>query len=440
MQYRRDRPAGLRSLTAALVFVACAISVGATDSGTPAFAAKTTTAAKTTKATKTTKANPANAKKSGKATITLGVVRQTQLARDQVRAKKAKSSAKVNALKANQRQVEQTLANLTSNVRVTSVALDRAKRSAAQASSEAATARARVADIETKIGRLRSSRLESALAAYAQPAASGFDSYISAGNASEAGRREILDRLAKRGTADALDELTSLQEDLNIQRALADRAQRRATAYRSSVAGRLSTYQVARTKQQRYADDVENRLESQLAEAAGLAELDRGLSARLSSQNDALAKQLAKAGAGGRGGGRLVFSEIAAQGGGDTHGIKVASAIRGKLAAMVSAAQADGVYLTGGGYRSASAQVALRIAHCGSSSFAIYQQRASSCRPPTARPGASMHERGLAIDFQEGGQTLTRGSRGYAWLRKNAARYGFINLPSEAWHWSVNGR
>ena len=28
----------------------------------------------------------------------------------------------------------------------------------------------------------------------------------------------------------------------------------------------------------------------------------------------------------------------------------------------------------------------------------------------------------------------------FVWLTANAARFGFFNLPSEPWHWSVNGR
>ena len=50
-----------------------------------------------------------------------------------------------------------------------------------------------------------------------------------------------------------------------------------------------------------------------------------------------------------------------------------------------------------------------------------------------------MHERGLAIDFTLGGRTLTVTSRGYRWLRSNAASYGLYNLPGEPWHWSTNG-
>ena len=124
----------------------------------------------------------------------------------------------------------------------------------------------------------------------------------------------------------------------------------------------------------------------------------------------------------------------------DTHGIRVASSLRQPLANLLAAAQADGIYLSGGGYRDSGQQIALRRAHCGSSSFAIYQARASSCRPPTARPGASQHERGLAIDFTQNGRALTRGTSGYRWLRANAHRYGLKNLPSEAWHWSTTGR
>ena len=81
----------------------------------------------------------------------------------------------------------------------------------------------------------------------------------------------------------------------------------------------------------------------------------------------------------------------------------------------------------------------MRRNNCGSSHYAIYEAPASSCSPPTARPGSSMHERGLAIDFTQGGSTLSRGSSGFAWLKANAGSFGFRNLPSEPWHWSTNG-
>src|SRR3546814_6414625 len=82
----------------------------------------------------------------------------------------------------------------------------------------------------------------------------------------------------------------------------------------------------------------------------------------------------------------------------------------------------------------------LRRQNCGTSNFAVYQMAPSQCSPPTARPGQSNHERGLAVDFTYGGSTIqSRSSPAFEWLRGNAARYGFYNLPSEPWHWSVNG-
>ena len=47
-----------------------------------------------------------------------------------------------------------------------------------------------------------------------------------------------------------------------------------------------------------------------------------------------------------------------------------------------------------------------------------------------------MHEQGLAIDFN---RSSTHYTAVYHWLRAHAWRYGFYNLPSEPWHWSVNG-
>jgi hypothetical protein len=104
---------------------------------------------------------------------------------------------------------------------------------------------------------------------------------------------------------------------------------------------------------------------------------------------------------------------------------------------MQALAASQGVTLTGGGFRTAESQIQLRRAHCGSSYYAIYQAPASSCRPPTARPGTSNHEQGKAIDFHN---CTTRSTACYQWLARNAEQFGLYNLPSEPWHWSVDGR
>jgi D-alanyl-D-alanine carboxypeptidase len=51
-----------------------------------------------------------------------------------------------------------------------------------------------------------------------------------------------------------------------------------------------------------------------------------------------------------------------------------------------------------------------------------------------------MHEQGLAIDFTCSGALInSRTGPCWNWLATYAADYGFYNLPSEPWHWSVNG-
>lgn len=123
-----------------------------------------------------------------------------------------------------------------------------------------------------------------------------------------------------------------------------------------------------------------------------------------------------------------------------TGGITVAASIAPQLHAMLQAAGGAGLRLSGGGYRDAAQQIALRKAHCGPSNYDIYEKPSNQCSPPTARPGQSMHEQGLAIDFQCNGRLITSSSNPcFQWLAANAANYGFFNLPSEYWHWSRNG-
>ena len=101
--------------------------------------------------------------------------------------------------------------------------------------------------------------------------------------------------------------------------------------------------------------------------------------------------------------------------------------------------------ISGWGWRSPDRQIELRRKNCGPTYEDIYEKPSRLCSPPTARPGRSMHERGLAIDVHVNGQTLCYPHREcdhkvFIWLQNNAAGYGLQKLSSEAWHWSVNGR
>jgi LAS superfamily LD-carboxypeptidase LdcB len=121
-------------------------------------------------------------------------------------------------------------------------------------------------------------------------------------------------------------------------------------------------------------------------------------------------------------------------------GIYVHTSIANNVRNLLNAATAAGFSLRGGGYRDPAGQIATRRANCGPTYYDIYEKPASQCTPPTARPGRSMHERGLAIDFTSSGRLITtRSDPAFVWLSNNAARFGLFNLPSEPWHWSTNG-
>ncbi len=121
-------------------------------------------------------------------------------------------------------------------------------------------------------------------------------------------------------------------------------------------------------------------------------------------------------------------------------GFTVHSSLASNLAALLQDAEQDGIIMGGWGYRTTQRQIELRRKHCGTSHYAIYQKPSSQCSPPTARPGTSQHEVGLAIDFTCNGRSVNRVSSCFRWLQANAAQFGLKNLPSEPWHWSTTGR
>lgn len=116
-------------------------------------------------------------------------------------------------------------------------------------------------------------------------------------------------------------------------------------------------------------------------------------------------------------------------------GVRVHPCLAAAVDSLLLAARADGVDLHAWGWRSAEQQVALRAKNCRASSSG----ESVVCHPPTAPPGTSRHERGLALDLTVDGRVVQRDSVAYAWLVEHAPAYGLTNLPSEAWHWSVDG-
>ncbi len=194
------------------------------------------------------------------------------------------------------------------------------------------------------------------------------------------------------------------------------------------VERRLYEVQLIKQIDAEYAAEIE-AAERRIAEALARqrAEEEARLIAEEEARQQALAESLTPANAD--------FTLVSV--GGITVNSVIASETEGLLAAM----DEEGFDLHGWGYRNHQAQISLRQSHCGTSDYAVWQMPASRCRPPTARPGRSNHEEGLAIDFTNSGRLITsRNSAVFQALKRIAPQYGFKNLPSEPWHWSVDGR
>jgi LAS superfamily LD-carboxypeptidase LdcB len=381
--------------------------------------------------------------------------------RQEVQAREAAQAGTVNALQADSAEAQAALAALNADVRAQQDRVEEAERAVAtaeaeQAAAEAAQARAQ-GELDTVKVELRSSAV---------------DAYVSMGNqrtVSASGVRDVNDALNKRTllefqaaeSADLIEDYRTIQDDLAVQRALAAEAAERARAKRVEVANRMEELRAAQARQRDFVAQLEQRVDAALAEAQALQSVDAQLAASIQTKEAEIARAIAaqraadEARAAARAAANRQAFDTAAPADTDSFtpptivgsgeivsvgGIQVHQSIAANLQAMLSAAAADGVPLSGSGYRDASRQVELRRQHCGSSSYAIYQASASSCSPPTARPGSSMHERGLAVDFRDGGSALTRSSAGFRWLQANAAGFGFFNLPSEPWHWSTTGQ
>lgn len=105
------------------------------------------------------------------------------------------------------------------------------------------------------------------------------------------------------------------------------------------------------------------------------------------------------------------------------------------IQALFVAAHQAGIPLGGGGYRDPAGQLRVRRNNCGTSHYAIYEMPSKQCRPPTAKPGSSMHERGLAIDFTcSGAGSVRKGDVCSRWLLAHSQKFGIQNWPVEPWH------
>lgn len=372
-----------------------------------------------------------------------------------VKRQRAAVAGQIDTLQASDAEVSRALADLDANVRATRAQMADAQNAVDEAEARAAQAEREAQATEVRIDALRELVVAAAVDAYVRPAGEAVLDAFQEDSANEASTKQALLDLTNGNKLDAVDELSTARRQLQDQRDAAREARDDAEQRRQSLAEKATGFESAQADQQRVAAQISERLGDKLAESQSLAALDGQLAARIEAEQAVIVAQLAAAratappsgsgggggtGGGGAGGGGPVTVIPRPGGLTSVRGITVAGSIAGQLAGLLEAASAAGFEFGGTGYRDSSAQIELRRQHCGTSDYAIYQMPPEQCRPATAIPGRSKHEQGLAVDFTIGGRTIqSRSDPAFQWLAGNAGRFGFVNLPSEPWHWSVDG-
>ena len=369
----------------------------------------------------------------------------------EVKRKKAEVAAQVDTLQATDAQLDAALADLQANVSATQAAMNNA-----QAQVDAATARAEQAErdaaaTQANIEALRAQVVSAAVEAYVDPQGDKALDVFRESSANDASAKQALIDATSGAKLDVVDEFRSEKQRLEDLQAEAETARAEAAAERDALAQKKSGYDTALLQQQQVANQVSARINDKLAESAALSALDSQLSAQLQQEQAALAarvkassqRQRLAAPAAVAVAAVAVAARSPRSSPGPASPPSVASPWRPRSpassASLLNAASAAGYTLGGSGYRDSSGQIALRRQNCGTSDYAIYQMPPEQCSPPTAIPGRSKHEQGLAVDFTIDGHTLRTSDGAYRWMVANAASYGFVNLPGEPWHWSVGG-
>jgi septal ring factor EnvC (AmiA/AmiB activator) len=388
-----------------------------------------------------------------------------QAARARTKQRRNEVGGQISSLRASDDQVRSALAALDGKLMQANNALDAATTMLAQAQADVAAAEAAESTAKDRADEALREVKKMAIEAYVNPPANGLAIVLASGSIGEARERQSMLEIRAKARTEVLRRRRRAVANLKAKHRTAEAAVAASQAAADSQLEAVAELESTRGAHVQLVAEVDQRLNAALGEAAGLAAIDDQLAQQITAQQEQLraeaaAREATAARAARRAAAVAPPSKSRPPKSTPTttpphvtppslytiddmnlvHGIYVNKLIATNFGHLWDAASAAGLSLGGGGFRDSAAQIATRRNNCGTSDYAIYVMPASQCSPPTARPGTSMHEQGMAIDITCSG-TLIRDHADpcFVWLAAHAASYGFYNLPSEPWHWSVNG-
>lgn len=347
----------------------------------------------------------------------------------EVRKRRAEAAFAIDLLNLNMAEVEARLAEVEAWIDAQEAVV--AARQAELVDAEVSLSKARRAE-EAKaaeLAALEELMREIAIEAYMRPPAQLALNVVATHDLAMAEKADVMLRAKSQHDTEVAEALDRAEKELERLRRHAQIVADRAQVATDEAAAALAELDAARDEQVTLATQIAARLEATSYDAALLGAVEMETAEKVRAQT---ARMLERT----RGGRAVDIVEV--------RGIRIHADVAPALEGLLALAETDGIILKGWGHRTTESQIALRLQHCMregiSETEAIYLVPPAQCSPPTAKPGTSNHEVGLAVDFTHDGAAIsTRNSPAFRWLAENAAQFGFFNLPSEPWHWSTTG-
>jgi septal ring factor EnvC (AmiA/AmiB activator) len=386
-------------------------------------------------------------------------------ARAKIRQERKQAGGEISSLRASDADVRKALDDLDARLAAANGALDTATAFLAKAQADVAAAEDAEAHAKDAADEALADVKQMAIDAYVNPPGDGLAIVLASGSIGEARERQSMLQIRVEDRNELLRRRRAAVAEVKRKHREAEKAVEASQAAADSQSQAVADLEATRGAHVQLVAEVDQRLNAALGEAAGLAALDQQLSDQISAQQqqlraEAFARQAAAVQA-ATAAAAIAPPTTAPKKSSPTtttpprvtppslysisdmdlvDGIYVNKLISSRFAQMMAASRSAGLTLGGGGFRDSAGQIATRRNNCGPTDYDIYVKPAGECSPPTARPGTSMHEQGMAIDITCSGALIRdHASTCFVWLAANAASYGFYNLPSEPWHWSVNG-
>ena len=358
--------------------------------------------------------------------------------RKQVQEEAAETQGEIDGLFGDLDSLEMAVNTLVEARDSAEAAANAATRKHEQAQADLGRTEARIAELEAEVAETDLLLQESAVNAFTSFQGPNSEQTALSEDPWRHARSQSLRSFANRSTEDLLDDYRGQSAELEALRADALRNVNELEGLRNEALERTGNLRTAVANEERAVAKIKDRVGDLFTELEALENRDAALEDNLAQEVARLEAIAAAAAARARG---VTVPRNAPVDLVEVQGIVVNVLIAEGLDGFLSAMRAEGFNLFGSGYRTNSRQIELRQQHCGTSDYAVYQMPSSQCSPPTARPGFSQHEVGLAVDFIYNGRLIrSQNTPVFQAMARIAPNYGLINLPSEPWHWSTTGR